>query len=407
MKIFALVKHAFLSLFRNKRRTIMILVILGASTMMIFVTNSYLEQMYRGMKLGYIYQSGSFQIAREGFWDVKREGDLLLDVPMIESIELVTRSEKDIIRINQELGFQGLIGTETRSTILNGMGVLADNTGGYAGYVLMDSGFFLDSQDPEGIMIGLPIAEKLGLDINDYVNLMCSTTDGALNLVTARVVGICTTGIDQADAYYCAGNLPFIQELRGTRGVDRMLVFLRDDSDLQKVVSRLETRFSAEGLPFEIKTWEDLNPFYFDLKSLYDGIFLFIKVIICMLVFLSVMEIISMSFFERFRELGTLRAIGNTKEEIFFMLFFEVLFYAIAGIIVGGVLGVLVTSILNGMNLSWTPPGSSSSVPFGFYVRAVSMVSPVLTILGASVVAAIFPALESANKQVVDVLKYE
>ncbi len=407
MKTASLVKHAFLSLFRNKRRTIMILAILGASTMIIFMTNSYLEQMYRGMQMGYIYQSGSIQVARQGFWDVKREGDLLLDSSMVEAAEDAARADDAVTRVNRELGFQGLVGTDMRSTIFNGMGVLANNQGGYAGYILMESGNTLDAQDPEGVIIGLPLAEKLGVSVDDYVNLMCTTVDGSMNLVSARVAGICTTGVDQADAYFCAGNLPFVQELRGTDGVDRLLIFLREGSVLEETRERLQARFAAAGLPLETRTWEELNPFYFDLKALYDGIFLFIKAIICILVFLSVMEIISMSFFERFRELGTLRAIGNTKGEIFLMLLFEVLFYAAIGIASGGALGALLASVLNGMNLSWTPPGSSSSVPFGFYIRAVSMISPMLTVLVASIVAAVFPALHSANKQVIEVLKYE
>lgn len=402
-----LLKQSFLNLFRNKRRSLMIFLILGASTLVVYLTNSYLEQMYRGMRLGYEFQSGSLQIARKGFWDVKRDGELLLDAEHLAYLEKLILDNESVIRVNRELSFQGLIGTDLRSTIVNGMGVFSENQGGYAGYLSINSGNTLDAFDIDGILIGQPIAEKLGVGIDDYVNLMSSTVDGSLNLISARIAGICTTGYEQADAYYCAGNLSFIQELRGTQGVERLLVFLREGSDISGVQNIFEKKFESEEQFFEIKTWEDLNPFYFELKALYDGIFFFIKIIICVLVFLSVTEIISMSFFERFRELGTLRAIGNTKEEIFLLLLFEVFFYALIGIVVGGTLGVTIASILNNMNLQWVPPGASNSVPFGFYNRVVSMISPALTILGASVIAAIIPALKSANKQIVDVIKYE
>ena len=407
MKAGALVRHSFLNLFRNKRRTIMILFILGASMAIIFVTNCYLAQMYRGMRMGYISQTGALQIARKGFWDLRREGDLLMDGAAIAAVTELLRGQSEVARVNEELSLQGMIGTEKRSTIVNGMGVQPDKQGGYAGYILVDKGSTLDAQDLEGILIGKPIAEKLGLDVGEYVTIMTTTVDGTMNLVSARIAGIVTTGIDQADAYFSAANLSFIQELRNTKGIDRLLVFLRDEGDLKALRIRLEARIVSLGLGLEIKTWEDLNPFYFELKSLYDGIFLFIKAIISVLVFLAVMEIISMSFFERFRELGTLRAIGNTRGEILLILLVEVMLYSTVGAALGAGIGVGIASILNGFNLSWTPPGSSTPVPFGFFIRAESITVPLLIIFVASILAAIVPAIRSARNQVAEVLKYE
>ncbi|MBN1243436.1 MAG: ABC transporter permease [Spirochaetales bacterium] len=407
MKAGALLSHAARNPLRNGRRSAMILVILAASTLTLFVTNMYLAQMYRGMSLGYVYQTGNLQVARRGFWDPKREGELVMERELVERAGEIARGETALVRINAELSVQGLLGTELRSTVVNGMGVEAERAGGYAGYVLVKSGFVLDSGDVEGVIVGEPIADKLGIQAEDYVNIMATAVDGSLNLVSARVAGVVSTGMGQADAYFLAGNLDFVRQLRGTEGAERLLLFLREDAPLDAVAESLAERFAAEGLDLEIRTWEELNPFYFELKGLYDAIFAFIKVIIAVLVLLAVAEIVSMSFFERFRELGTLRAIGTTRGEILAMLLVEVGLYASVGVAVGASLGAGLAALLNGLGLSWTPPGSTNPVPFGFFLRWRYLASPVLIVYCASLVAALVPAIRSARMRVAEELKYE
>lgn len=404
MKYIYLLKQAFLNMQRNKRRSLMVLIILGASMMIVFISNSYLEQMYKGMQLGYMYQSGAFQIAHVGFWGNSKEGDLLLDSSMVSIIESELKKDASFLRANKELGFQGLLGTEKKSTVVSGMGIETGKTGGYAGFLEVKSGTTLDTYLSEGVLIGLPIAEKLDVNVDDWASIMGTTIDGSMNLASVMVNGICSTGYSQADEYFCAANLDFIQAFRNTDGIDRLLVFLREGSRIETSVLTLRDWIDSENLPLEIKTWEDLNPMYFELKVLYDGIFSFIRIIISILVFLSVIEIVSMTFLERFRELGTLRAIGGYKSEIFLLLLFEVIFYCTIGIIIGGSAGMVLAQFLNDLNLTWVPPGATTSVPLGFYVRARSLVSPALTILVASFFAAILPAIKCANNQVVDVM---
>jgi len=412
MFVYALLRHAFSNLFRNARRSVMILLIIASSFGILYVVNCYLDQMYAGMRMGYIYGSGALQIARKGYWDVTREGYVILERNLQQKIEAWLDHHPDVEHWNREIVFQGLVGTALRSSVVNGCGVDPGKEGGYAGYVALREGEKLDETDTNTahILIGSPLAKKLGVSAGEYVTLMATTVDGSLNLVSAQVTGIVDTYMEQMSMYFMAGSVSFIQQALQTDGIDRYLVFLKgfdDERELQRFKKDITAFIEAEHLPLEIRDWKDLNPFYFELKTLYDAIFWFVKAIIVIFVVLSIAEIISMAFFERFRELGTLRAIGQTSGEVFLMLLAEVGWYVVGGIACGLVGGYLVMTGLNAMDLQWTPPGGTSQVPFRFLVTWSSAVVPLFIVALASLVATVFPAWRSANKKVIEELRYE
>jgi len=89
------------------------------------------------------------------------------------------------------------------------------------------------------------------------------------------------------------------------------------------------------------------------------------------------------------------------------MLLVEVCLYAAVGVAAGASLGAGLASILNGLDLSWTPPGSTNPVPFGFFLRWRYLAGPAAIVFGASLLAALVPAVRSARMRVAEELSYE
>ena len=67
------------------------------------------------------------------------------------------------------------------------------------------------------------------------------------------------------------------------------------------------------GLPqrMELKKWIDLATYYKQVRNLFNGIFLFMGVIVFFMVLMSSVNTLLMSMFERTREIGSMLAMGT------------------------------------------------------------------------------------------------
>ncbi|MBN1982380.1 MAG: ABC transporter permease [Chitinivibrionales bacterium] len=383
----------------------MILLLTVLSFVIIFLVKSYLEGMYWGLRLGYTRLNGNMQVASKGYWDETNEEKPLLSREMTDSIITRLKTIPEIRNVHKEITFQGLIGTEYRSTVISGTGIEVDATGGSAVMGSINIGRKIFDTDKDAIVIGEGAAKKIGVNIDDWVIVFSQTVGGALNPMNFQIKGIATTGIKEADNFYAVASIDSIQALRDTQAVERLLVFFNTENNFESNVKKVENILT--GLPVESKIWTELSPLYFDLKSFYDGIFVFMMFVIIVLVCISIFELLSMSIFERFREIGTLRAIGNTKSEIFTILLLEVLILYSVSIVVGMGLGWIIGVTANNMHITWKPPGSSSSVPFSFFLQVEYYTLPILVVFFSILSAAVVPVIRATRLKVIEVLRYE
>ncbi len=409
MKKAYLWKHSFFNLKRTPRRSMAIISILAFGTLVLLLGNFYLEYMFWGLRVGTIARSGYFQIAPQGFWDLSREEAIFLSPEELGSLGDLLSVTEGVSNFSQELKIEGLIGTDVKATVLSGMGVDPQKAslGGYTAGLTVKDGVVLDPWEPEGIVVGTSVAERLGVQVGDWVNILLTTAYGGTNIQSAQVLGIASTGDATLDLYFTAVPIDFARELRFVEGAERVLVFVKEEERGALVMEEVQRGLKDLSLNFEMKDWRELNSFYSEIEGFYKNIYLVVILIISLLTFIASLEIISMSFFERFRELGTMRAIGNTKGEVLTMLLVEVVYYCVIGLLVGGLLGFGVARGVNTMGLAWIPPGSSEPVPFGFYIRLRFVLVPAAVVSLASLTAALFPALKCSQNEVVEVLKYE
>lgn len=404
-----LIFQAWLNLSRNLRRTLMTVGILAVGSAILFLTHSYLEGMYWALQEGAKRSSGHFQIRGEGAWSGEQESAQILSAGELRQIEAILDTYAEIQTYNKELSFQGIVGNNQGSSISTGIGVELNKARGSLGSVLVTEGSMFFKDDFEAILLGAGLSGKLGLRSGDWVTFLSRTLRGTYNPVSLELRGLIQTGSAENDRYFAAIPLEMAQYFLGTDGVERLLVFLEPGSEerLEDVMAELRTKFAELDLGLELRSWSELADFYWSLKALYDFIFAFLVIVVTSLVFLSVFEIISLAFYERLRELGTLRAIGTYAEEIFLLLIVEVGFLFLIGFILGIGGGLLVGLTVNGSQITWLPPGSSTPVPFLFLIRPEHGLLPGCIVLLASLAAGLGPALKAARNPVAEVLKYE
>ena len=76
----------------------------------------------------------------------------------------------------------------------------------------------------------------------------------------------------------------------------------------------------------------------------------------------AIFAMISVSFLERLRELGSLRAIGTTRGQL--LLLVEALITCLLGAAAARGLGLAVGAIINALDITFVPIGSNLAVPF-------------------------------------------
>ncbi|EFG3592461.1 ABC transporter permease, partial [Escherichia coli] len=207
------------------------------------------------------------------------------------------------------------------------------------------------------------------------------------------------------DKVYVKMNLAHLQRLLDTEKIEYLVLLLDETENLSIVASQLSTVISGE---YEYREWTQLAEFYQGVVNLYTSIFRLSFIVLSIIVILSITNTMSMSVFERFREIGTLRAMGQTRLSIIGLFVSEGI---IIGIL-GGIIGVLAgTGFAQLINLSGgiaipAPPGMSSGytarINIDFTVILYSFMMSMIT----ATVSSLYPAIIAARKDIVEALTH-
>jgi putative ABC transport system permease protein len=173
------------------------------------------------------------------------------------------------------------------------------------------------------------------------------------------------------------------------------------------VKSTLSAALAQAGLHTEMQTWDQLASFYHRVVELYNGIFLFVIIVIAVVVLFGITNTMMIAVMERTAEIGTLRAIGTRQSGIVKQFVVEGLVLAAVSSVVGVLIGVAMSRGITGLDIMMPPPpGSSRGYPLRIaLVPWVWMVSA----CGVWMIAAfatLFPAINASRKSIVDALRH-
>jgi len=197
------------------------------------------------------------------------------------------------------------------------------------------------------------------------------------------------------------------QELVGKNVVGRLAIKLKNRGATDRVASNLRENEEISSLSLGVRTWKQLSSFYKMLSNFFGLIFGFLVVVVSVLVFFIVLQVLTMSFLERIREVGTIRALGTRSGEVFRMFVSESFLLGLAGAVLGLIFGVLLALGFNSLGINWTPPGSVEPVILTVKMGWANVWPPVLLSLVATVVSSFYPAYRTSRTDIVDTLRVE
>lgn len=393
-------KIAWRSIMRNKRRSLLSLGLIIVSIAVLFLLKGYFTSTFEGLQMMAIREYSNLQIAKEGFWD-KSVDRKVLSKGDIAKINEILNNKEHVTDYTRTLQVSGILGTEKRSTIVSAMGVETD----YKQNISIKSGTSLFPGDQDRVIVGQGIKKILNIEEDEWVSIMATTIDGAYNAGSLQLSGSFSIGNDDADSHYIMMPLSFAQILLNTEGVDKFKVLLTDTKLTDRTIVELKSDFKEAGLDVEMRSWEDLAAFYHQVRGLYETAFLFLSMLIFLLIFISILEIMSMSFFERMNEIGTVRAIGTRQSQVFTQLIQEALIIGVIGGVLGIALGWIAGNIVNSLNIIYTPP-NTQEVPLYIKLALKNGIIPFLIVIFATALSTVYPALKASRLKVVEMLRH-
>jgi len=393
------------NLARNLRRTLLSLAIIALGTAMSYAVRGYVDDALFNIRNGVVEQTGNLQIASPLLWEGERENfAYLLPPETVRAVHAVLDGHPEVRSYTEQLGFSGLGLAGRKSKVLR-VTALEPGNGTLDYNDLVAEGAGLQPGDRGRMLVGRSLAEELNVSPGASLRVNLTTVDGAINLGTFTVAGIYELNDAQAEGQLAFIPLNFGQLLLNTPGLDKVIVRLDRLEDTDRLAEALQAELDAAGFDLEVKTWVELSEFYRQISGFFNALFAFLTLAISVLVFFIVLQVLTMSFLERTREVGTIRALGTRGRQVFWMFLAEGAYLGLLGGVAGLSLGWLGGQGFNVLAIGWTPPGALDPVPVRLALGWGNAWLPLAVSALATLASAVYPSAHSARLRIVEALR--
>jgi putative ABC transport system permease protein len=401
---------AFRNIFRNRRRTIMTLFMVGGGVAGMLMVGGYFAFMTFHLRESTINNGlGHLQIFTTDHFTRDEVRVLDTGIDNWRQVAATVKTGGHVRGVAPRIEFYGMVSNGDKSSVFMGSAVDPDAeiSLGFAPHITSGTDFDNKSGGEVEALIGAGLAKSMNVKVGDGLTVLAMTSDGALNGVDVEIVGIVKSGLEELDARYLRITLPAAQRLLQSDRVTNLVVGLDDTENTDLVAAELAPRL--RGLPQQLvlKKWIDLATYYKQVNTMFNGIFLFMGVIVFFMVLMSSVNTLLMAMFERTREIGTMLAMGTPRLWIVALFMLEATLLgtmgAIAGVVGGNLLGVLLNS--SGLHLP-PPPGYTLPMPFMVLHVPAQMIGSSLLVTFSMAMASILPAVRASRLKIAEALSH-
>jgi len=394
---------AFRNLGRNRRRTFFSALALTLSvTLLMFINGFFNGETRTSLEATLRLDSGHIQI-RDADYDPDKFSvawDYLIENPEQVAAQVETLDQVQVA--TPRLIASGIVSVKDDTTGVQVVGIDPDSSANDPYREGLVSGEFLTADDREGILIGLPIAENMGLKVGDQLNLLINTSDGTVDQQLFTVRGIFTTGSTNYDKGLVFLPLAKAQAFSGA-GDHASLIFVllhnRDDADAVAA--------ALKNPNYQVKTWLELNDMLVLIEDYSNIIISAMSIIVLGVTVTVIVNTLLMSVFERTREIGILASIGMKGRQIMGLFVLEAGVLATAGISVGLLLGWALVAYFGHVGIYFGDLGVNGML-LGDRIYAFITLPDVinLTVLSfiITLVASLYPARLASRMEPVEAL---
>lgn len=385
----------------------MMAIVSGMAGMIVF--GGFIEFAYLGLRESTIRtQLGHVQIYKKGYSEYGRANPGKYLIENVEEIENLISTLPNILMKTRRLTLSGLVSTGENTLICKGIGVVADREDEMSSFETIVDGQQLSAEMTDGGVIGNELIKALGADVGDYLTILTTTIDGIINAVDFQVVGVAQTGSMEYDSVFVKLPLDIVQSVLATQSVEKIIILLNKTENLSQFISSLDDLIAEKQLDIEFKVWSELTTYYHKVVALYNGIFDVIRIIISVIILFSIVNTMTMTVFERVREIGTLRAIGTTKVGIMKIFVAEGFLLGLIGSILGIIVGILIAYSINFSGGIYIPPPPGMNRGYISLILIVPniIISSTFLIVTVATISSLYPAYKASKLKIVEALRH-
>ena len=263
-------------------------------------------------------------------------------------------------------------------------------------------------------LLEAPVAGEATAAVNPRrVEVLVVSARGAPNVTSVEVIRAEEQGIKELDEVYVMMHFAQIQQLMYGASAPKatsIMLQLRHSDQIPAALARLKPildRFAGTQ-PLAVLDFRTLNPFYVQTIQMFDTIFGFVFVLIGAIVLFTVSNTMNTAVVERTVEIGTLRAIGLRRAGIRGLFVTEGALIGLCGAILGVLLALGLSILVNQMGLTWWPPGNVEPLPLTITVLGETrmIVGTTVGLIVIATLSAWWPAYRAAQLKVVDALRH-
>ena len=322
--------------------------------------------------------------------------------------------EEEVVGISAFVSGKAMVVSRSQSKVIFVRGLDAstlDKVTGVKQKIVLGNLDFSDSTSRD-IVIGMTLADRLGAVTGDSV-LMISPSGsqqallgfGAPVVRTFRIAGIYESNNKEYDALYAYTSLPAAQRLfQSGNAIHGYEMRLKDISESYRMRDKIEAEFPST---FRALTWYDLHK---DLYSVMRIERWSAYIILCLIIGVATFNLLgslTMSVIEKTRDIGILKTMGATNDDIVSIFRFEGLLVGVVGTIAGSLLGLLVCYLQVHYHLFALDPTVYIIPAIPIEVHAMDFLTVAFAAVGLSFCATFHPARRASKLLPAEAIRWE
>ena len=399
---------AFRNVFRNRRRTMMTLLVVAGGVAGLLLVGGFFSFMFWGLRESTIRNGlGHLQVFNAERFRRDEMHVLENGLDHYRKIAAMAEGLPHVRGVTARIEFYGMVSNGAKSSVFMGSAVDPAKERQMGFVPRISAGRYLDGANENEALIGAGLARSMNVKPGDGLTLLAVTADGALNGIDIDITGIVNTGFKEMDDRRLTIDLLAGQRLLQSDRVTNLVLGLDKTENTDAVYAALLPRLGGSQQQLAVRKWVDLATFYHQVHLLFTGIFLFLGAIVFFMVVMSSANTIMMAMFERTREIGTMPAMGTPRRWLVGLFLAEAV---ITGVLAAG-LGVAAGSGL-GELLNHTgivlppPPGNTSGLPLKVLHEPALMAGAAILVMITLAAAALMPAMRASRLRIVEALSH-
>lgn len=398
-------KMAYRNLGRHRRRSLLSGLALALGTaLLMFIAAFFQGEMRSSMETTLKLNTGHLQVRDEDYDPDKLSvaWEYLIENPDQAAAQI---EALDPVRVaTPRLVASGIVSVRDESAGVQIMGIVPESEANAPYRDGIISGEFITADDREGVLIGLPLAESLGLKAGDSISLLVNTSDGDVDEQQFTIRGIFTTGTSAWDKGIVFLPLAKAQAFsRAENHASMIFILLKDRETADEVAGAIQ----GEGI--EVKTWTQMNELLVLVEDFSNAYLAIINLIVLGVTATVIVNTLLMSVFERTREIGVLSAIGMKGRQVIALFLSEATLLAVGGVGVGSLAGWALSAYFGKVGVYFGDLGISGDMLLEdriyTYLTLDSAVNLIVTAFLITILASLYPARMASRMEPVEALR--